>query len=427
MIMKFGYFGGLQCYIRAIKNNSRLKRRVELLIVSCLFLTALLIRLKADWYSLTGEQGFAFGDDDDYYRLAMSLVRSGTIEDSGYLAYRMPVFPILLAVIYRLLGSSPHVAQPFILVLSGLTSVLIYFLGKLVFDARVGLLAGILAALDIGLIFYSKFLLTETLFVFLIVCSALSIEQLRRNPSWQGAIITGSFLGLSTLTRANFSILLPFFVGFIIYYSRPNPRIARRNVPIIILLVGALWFSWISRNFIELNALIPFTSQAGNAYFPIYNDEAASQRNAYLFGLWTDVRIPENIQDLDEVNKDKELSELAFTWIYENPIKALRIALFQPFHFWQPDVYGDISYLLLMMAGIIGFIRSCCKDRPSVILWALMIFALTFSTIFTIGIPRFRVALDPFIDILAALAFVSSGQSILLSFQMKRMHNQGTR
>jgi hypothetical protein len=185
---------------------------------------------------------------------------------------------------------------------------------------------------------------------------------------------------------------------------------------IITIITGSLWLSWIGRNFVELGAFVPFTTQGGNAYFPVYNDVYLRQSNLFSDGYWFDISIPADIEKLDEVERDRELKLLALNWIRDHPKRAFCLALLQPIHLWQPDTSGDISYLVLAIAGLIGLIWSLTFNYPSVILWVLLFSTVTLLTITSIGIPRFRVILDPLIMVLAAYAFVTSGRRIYYRF-----------
>jgi 4-amino-4-deoxy-L-arabinose transferase-like glycosyltransferase len=387
----------------------------ETLTVLGIILIASIVRVKMTWPALAGLQGFVYGDDDDYYRLAISLIYTGRLRDSSLLAYRMPVFPILLSGIYSLFGSTPYVAYPFIVGISVLTCVAVFLLGREVFNFWVGSLAGVLAGLDPSLVFYSNFIMTETLFVFLVVCSMFALERLRNHTNWQWSVIVGSFLGLSTLTRVNFGAVIPIIFLWLLIVLRST-----KEILFITCIVGILWLSWVGRNFLELGAFVPFTTQGGGIYYPVYSDIATSYSSPFRFGLWWDAPIPSELQNVGEVDRDRGLKKKAMNWIKDHPIKAIAVALSQPLHFWQPDRNGDLSYLLIAIAGLIGFLWSYRGGSPSVILWLILVVALTLFTFFSIGLPRFRLVLHPFLGIFASFAFITSGSRIYYKFTGKK-------
>ena len=399
-------------YLKKAYKGLIISPKFELIAIAIIVLLASAVRVRVAWPALSGEQGFVIGDDDDYYRLAIAFLERGTLEDSGQMAFRMPFFPLTLSSIYYVFGKVPHYAHPFIIALGVLTCIVVYIIGKEVFDPPIGFVAGLLASIDINLAFYSKFLLTETLFVFLVILSMLSLERLRRFQTWQWAIISGGFLGLAVLTRVNFGIFVFIIAAWILYYGRSRIITATRNVLIMGIMVGGLWSAWIGRNFLELGSFIPFTTQSGNAYYPVYHDVSSNRSDLVYYGYWLDIPLPDDLKASDEVGRDKELRLIASNWIRDHRNEAIKIALTQPFHFWQPEVTGDLSYLLLALAGIVGFIWSTKDKKPSVFLWGLFAIGSTFLTIPSIGLPRFRVVLHPLIAILAAFAFVTSGRRI---------------
>ena len=84
----------------------------------------------------------------------------------------------------------------------GLASgVLVYLLGRRLFGPLVGLVAALLTVLDVELALYEHAVMTETLFIFLVVGAiGLLVLGVARYP-WQTAAGFGLLLGLATLVR----------------------------------------------------------------------------------------------------------------------------------------------------------------------------------------------------------------------------------
>jgi 4-amino-4-deoxy-L-arabinose transferase-like glycosyltransferase len=393
------------------------------LILVGIILVALLIRIRFAWPFLTGGYEFFMGDDDDYYRLAISLIQTGRLEDHGLVAYRMPIFPIFLAGIYSIFGTSPHVALYFIILVSSLTCLLVYLLAKFVFDESVGLLGAFLTAIDIDQIFYSGLILTESLFIFLVTGSLLSLEQLRKAKSWQWVTITGLLFGLATLTRVNWGIFLPIVVIWLVWTSFNRWQGLKISIAISFIVIG-IWSVWLIRNYVELNAIIPFTTQSGAAYYGIYNDTSGNFTDITTFGHWFDFEIPHReYQYIDEVGKDNYLKSLAGQWIRDNPVKAIQIALIQPFHLWNTHWlgYAKFPYIIMLPVIVVGTIWSYRIKKTTVLLWVSLAVILSLWSVFSIGIPRFRLVLHPLMMILAAFAFVTSFRSIATKWHLKNL------
>ncbi len=385
-----------------------MKRHHERFAILGIFIIGLALRVIWSWPALTGVDGFSQGDDDDYYRLGMSLAQTGTLADNGKLtAYRMPFFPITIAPFHYFLGAAPHAAQPLIVLLSALTCVGAYLLGRELFQAEVGLVAGCLIAINIPLVIYSRQLMTETLFVFLVLAGMLSLERVRKTQRWSWAIAAGVILGLATLTRANFGPFVLFALAWLLFYTRQQIRVALRNIAIIAGLVGILWGGWVVRNYIVFDAFIPFTTQGGNAYYGIYNDTSAQLPDGF-FGSWINrlPPVPSSTRDAwSEVDLDRLGKSLAFDWIKAHPTLSAKIALMQAVYFWWPGE-GDILFHWLAPLALIGLILAVRQRNPGAILWLILAGVFTVMAIASVGVGRYQLPLYPIMSVLIAVPCV---------------------
>ena len=393
----------------------------EEIFVLCIFLFALFVRIRFAMPALMGTQGFIVSDEREYYSLAISLLQTGRLDGNGTVAYRMPFYPMVLAANYALLGRAPEAATPFNVILSALTCVGVYLLGKAWFSARVGLLAACISSLDVSLIVYSRVLLTETLFVFLVLCGLLALERLRQTQRWQWAMIAGLLAGLATLTRVNFALFVPCAVGWLVLDARSKRRVMFRNAIIVVLLVGATWTAWIVRNYAELGAFVPLTTQGGAAYAGVYNDIAANPAQGYEYGAWVEIipHPPESPgKEWNEVALDQWQKETAATWIRIHPAQAVVVALMQISHLWLPHL--EFEYFLvpfLLFAGAIGFGRALRQGNRSVILFAILALVLTIMAVTAIAVPRFKLPVHPGLTVLAAFAILTSWEKIILKWR----------
>ena len=390
----------------------------EIIIIFLLFLVSLLVRIRFAMPALMGEQVFVGWDDLDYYRLSISLIQNGTLEniylETIFKAYRMPLFPMMLAVIYSIFGQSPQIAYPFLILLGALTVIGTYFLGKLVFNPMIGIVAALLICFDFSLIFYNRIIHTETLFIFLTLLSMISLEFLMKKKHWTWSIITGVLFGLSILTRPNLILFIPLVIMWIYLNMNTHKKLVVLNILIFSCAIGCIWISWVFRNFLELGAFIPFTTQAGGTYAGIYNDITSNSPKITDYGYWVNIPLPDFTGDLNEVDFDRWGKTLAMTWIAEHPKQAILISLMQFIHLWKPERGSvlDINYFLIILASIIGFVRAIRHGNKSVILWSLMIGSLSFMALLTVGLQRYRLVSYPYLAILAANAFVLSGKKL---------------
>jgi len=131
------------------------------------------------------------GDSQQYLLLAENLRTKGRFSwDTAPVAFRTPGYPALLA----LLGNNLVLLVVVQAVLGGLTVVLLALLGARLFSPTTGLIAAVLLAVDPASIFYSGVVMTETLFLVLLV-AATYLFVVRRE--WAAGLL----LGGAVLTR----------------------------------------------------------------------------------------------------------------------------------------------------------------------------------------------------------------------------------
>ncbi|HEX9765980.1 MAG TPA: glycosyltransferase family 39 protein, partial [Nitriliruptorales bacterium] len=134
------------------------------------------------------------GDPADYHGIAMSLyegdgyswVWPGTGPQAGErvaTATRAPVLPVLLAALYQVTGPSPTAGRLLLVAIDGLTAVLLVALGARLGGRRVGIAAGLLAAVHPAMWINVQTLMSEVPTTFLVVASLLAAERVRRSPT----------------------------------------------------------------------------------------------------------------------------------------------------------------------------------------------------------------------------------------------------
>jgi 4-amino-4-deoxy-L-arabinose transferase-like glycosyltransferase len=144
-------------------------------------------------------------DFDEYWEIASHLLagRGFALPEDGRIAathLRPPSYPLLLAGL-SWLGASWRGIGVLQAALSAATCWFAYELGRHLFSQRVGLLAALLLALDFPLIVMTGWLLTETLYVFLLGGIAYGVIA----KAWQtkhGALLIGLLAGAACLTRS---------------------------------------------------------------------------------------------------------------------------------------------------------------------------------------------------------------------------------
>ena len=159
---------------------------------------ALLIRLA---FVLGYPQAPIVSDALEYDQAARFLAFGQVTPSNNGTIAKGPVYPVLLAIIYRLAGPSPVAVRVVQAVLGTLGVWLLYAIGCRAFDAHVGLTAAGLGAIAPAFIAYTGWLLTETLTVCLTLLFVyLLIGAMQRAKTWWW-LAAGVVGGVLVLTR----------------------------------------------------------------------------------------------------------------------------------------------------------------------------------------------------------------------------------
>jgi len=171
-------------------------------------------------------------------------------------AYVSPGYPVFLAAVFHLFPASPlgavRLAQA---VLGAATAALA--------AGWVGLLAGVLVALYPPFIWSTGSILTEVLFLFLLMAylalhARLLAAPRGSAPRWVAAG-AGVMAGLAILTRPE-AAALPLVIGALVYLRR---RLAT-GLGTLLLAAAVVNLPWWIRNLVVLHRLILFATQAAN-------------------------------------------------------------------------------------------------------------------------------------------------------------------
>src|SRR5688572_10014043 len=157
----------------------------------------------------TGDLTIRIADEAHYHTLATSLVEGrGFSFESGPTSLRPPLYPGFIALVWTVTGTtSLQAVRGAQILLSVATAWLVFWTTRRLYDDRAALYAAALAMFYPALIASGFFLLTETLFTFLLVAVAALAVAVVQQPSWWRAASLGACIALAALTR---SVLWPF-------------------------------------------------------------------------------------------------------------------------------------------------------------------------------------------------------------------------
>jgi len=206
-------------------------------------------------------------DSAEYVALARNLdAGHGFSEDAGP-PYRpdirrTPVYPVLLAAVFRLPNAGLRAAAVAGALAGSLTVVVTWRLAAAVLGSEGALVAALLLALDSSSVAYDVVILTEALFTLLIAAAALFLQ---RRPSRRRALAAAVLLAAAILCRP-IGILLPLALAPVVVWRAGRTGGVRQAV-LVNAVAGAAVGAWILRNTL-VAGVVTFTSiGAVNLYF----------------------------------------------------------------------------------------------------------------------------------------------------------------
>jgi 4-amino-4-deoxy-L-arabinose transferase-like glycosyltransferase len=193
------------------------------------------------------------GDALNYHRLAITLLEHGRFAETAQgppVSFRTPLYPAAVAGLYAVTGPRPWVVLIAQSVLDCCACLLLWLGLRRLFAPPAATIGAALYALDPFMIFYCAMLLTDTMFVFLLVAALFTLTRSLAPEARVGRWIalTGALLGAATLVRPP-SQYLPILVApfLVIRHRRP----LRHGLGLAALFVAAFALvlaPWIWRN-----------------------------------------------------------------------------------------------------------------------------------------------------------------------------------
>jgi 4-amino-4-deoxy-L-arabinose transferase-like glycosyltransferase len=361
------------------------------------------------WFDMS----FVAADSVLYRQLADGLARGDGFVVNGHpTAFVTPGYPLFLAGLSLVGVRSPEAVGFVQALLDAVTCVLIGRIAGKIAGARAGLAAGLVAALYPHFIFWSGYMLTETVFVFLTVASLLVLVELVDRRSLRAAALAGMLLGFAALARPlilAFALLTPLWMA--VAFRVPVSRRLALATAVIIGLALPLG-GWAVRNARALGAPVLTSTESGFVFYQGNSPGATGGSRGYVDHRdFARLEVPPG---LSEVELDRYHWKRAMEFLASHPEAVPGLAARKLANMWRPT-YADASlrnrvvlggsYIALMVLGGVGIVRSLPDlfRRPAVVL--LLVFLAVFVAQHAIitGMIRFRLPLEAVLAVFAGI------------------------
>lgn len=402
-----------------------------------LFAVALALRVAYAWAAI-GPHAQPYSDALEFDTVAWNLARGfGFALDAGGAHYPSatspPLLPWITSLLYHAIGHHYFAAVMLQCVIGAIAPLLLAAVGTAMFGSAVGRLAAWLVAIHPLLIFISGYLLTETLFITLLLLALVLSVDWVKTPRPARAVGAGIAWGLCNLARPT-AMLLPlalFAWGWVPLGLSLAPRERMRQMVMLLLGMALVIGPWTVRNAIVLHAFVPVAARSGGALLAgnnavVWNDP--QKRGGATNDLW----VPEILGEYRHLT-EPQLQALAharaFAFLREHVADWPAMALAKLRRFWRLSAEGGgtgtwqrpgsplqpllarFDPLLVWSAVILPFalwglgyaLGGPRRWFQSLGLWVVVYFMLL--TVVFFGSLRMRLPIEPLVVLFAAAGF----------------------
>lgn len=395
-----------------------------------IFTSAFLIRIIVQYY-----MGCFISPETWEYEKAVNNFFAGRglvfdIYGTTYNSLLTPLYPILCILTYALSGHSFFVMAVIASIISSLICVVIFFLGRDLFGAKVGFLAGVLTILHPGLVVYtSKFhpLVLDSL-LFCVVIRMLI--KTRKKPDYLNQLKLGLIFGLTMLSRSTILLFLP--VSWLWLKRKSSSFFIIFIFTSIIVLTP-----WLVRNYI-IHKKILIVSSSANVFWrgnnPLATGTSLGPSGKPMLEEAGDIM--SLIYGKTEIEQNRIFIDASLRFIKNNPSKFIKLTLKKLYYFWwfSPDsgseykkewlvIYRAFYSLALLFAisGFFGFRNLEPPIRYDIAIVLLLMLTISLAqSLFYVEI-RHRWAIEPLMLIFTAKGLVYAGEKIKEKFPRTRL------
>lgn len=371
-----------------------------------IFLLAFIVRL----VFILNSSDIPEADAYVYDRLAVSLSQGGGYVNTDGTAHSLypPFYPFFLSLIYRFLGHSYTGVKIVQSIIGAFSCVLIYLIGKRIYGFAIGAIASGISVFYPPFIMSTKLLLTELVFTFLLVLVILYLLKIQEEPHLRRCIILGLLLGIALLTKS-VMIFFPFFIVPLFIYLKKNYLDKLKRFIVLMSFFVLSISPWIIRNYNIYHRFVPGSAHSGLGLYSSYRPAGG------IFGMNAAADDPVVIEAnkiSSPVARSDFLIKKTLEFIADNPSKVLLLEFKKILYFWAPfdwEIVGgrwfNFVYAAMLPFVALGFIMAFKQfgiNHP--ILLPIIYFQI--MTLIFYGSPRFRLPVEPYLFILAAVGIL---------------------
>jgi 4-amino-4-deoxy-L-arabinose transferase-like glycosyltransferase len=379
-------------------------------------------------FVLFAHQNLVDTNFDPYYfgKMGQSIAQGHGFAGFGSLLHRRaPLYPLVIGAVYIIVGVVPRAMLALQCLFFAVTCLLVFDIGRRLFNQRTGVLAAVACALHPMLLRYLPQLQLETQLTLLVTLTLWLMIRFYGRPTVGNGALVGVAAGAAALTKA-VVLFYPalFAVGIVLSYraARRRSNLDRRTpwvgLAVMFVMMGLTLLPWTIRNYRVTGHFVPVSSGTSDAFLrgfifsrtefitlqrPPFTD-AENASNAYFRAL---AAAKGTVWEKDDYQTDQILNAEARRRLFAEPLGVAHKTVIGLFTFWYELTDRKNSLLALALAvaawffAIIGWRRARRERRPA---WLLMLPVLYLNILLALllALGRYSVPILPALVVLAA-------------------------
>lgn len=343
--------------------------------------------------------------------------------DTGPTAWFTPIYPYLLAAVFKLFGIYTYTAALVILTLNSAFSAFVCWpilnAGRKTFSPSVGVWSAWLWVFLPTGVFFPVYWIWDTtllaLLLSLIFWATLTIRDSTRVWAWLGY---GALWALGALTNPAVLLLLPFLFGWLAVHAKRKSRRCVRLVgaAAVTFMIGVT--PWLVRNYLTFGQFVFFRSNFGLELY-LGNNEHVPDSWSWWLHPNDNAEEREKFRRMGEMAYMAEKQRLAVRFITTHPGEFARFTFHRFVNnwtgAWEPiaDVWPRVPLHVraiyvtnsaFSVLALLGLFLALHMHKPEALAYAIVL--LVFPVLYYISHTslRYRHPIDPLMTVLAVYA-----------------------
>ncbi len=443
-------------FLKKINNYFASERKLLILIFATAFLIRLAFLITYQDQKLLRNEYFE-QDTKLYTHMAESLrlhekPDAVNLKDPNYPARLIGLgYPLFLAALFTIFGKSFLMVRIIQVFLGAITCLLLYWLGKEIFDRVHGIAAAVILAFDPFHIYRTGSILTEVIFVFLLTASLLCLYKGINSKNIYSFVLGNVFLIFAGLCRVAAFGMYPFILLWLLLILWRDKLKMIRYVACVLVFSFLIIFLW---QFIlpafypsEQSGPVSKCTQEVNVFnklvvFPV-NLFVAMSSSTHLgithskYHDWR-VKLYDSTKDLPNCEARKKTTDEFFIFLKKNPALIINVIYQKFINFWRvyPNAqepgkplteFGGVKYKIISLLSygvilpffILGLFILVKAWKKMFLLYSL-IFIFVCIHVIQCSQIRYRLQIIPAFIIFASFGLIWSVKSIITHFNIMR-------